>query len=93
MGPLDHALCQPFVQELALQEQGDDSLGEAGTHPGQLHGREVDEPSLAVEASLKEQAMPVRVPPPGRATAPPSEFARTPKHDNDGGADGFPGGY
>ena len=40
---------------LSLQEERDDSLAEAGAHPGQVDGGEVDESTVAIEASLQEQ--------------------------------------
>ena len=81
VGPLDHTFRQPFVEKLAAQEEGDDSLTEARTHPGQIHRREVNEPTLAVEASLQEQSVPVGVP--------PHEFSRALEHKDCGAADGL----
>ena len=55
VGPIDHAIRQPLIQQLAaLQEEGDDSLMEARTHPGQIHRREVNTPALAVESDMKQ---------------------------------------
>ena len=61
VGPLDHTFRQPFDEKLAAQEEGDDSLTEARTHPGQIHRRVVNEPALAVGASLQEQSVPAGV--------------------------------
>ena len=55
-------LGQPLVQELALEEERDDSLAQAGAHLDQISSRDVDESALSVKASLQEQAVPVRVP-------------------------------
>jgi hypothetical protein len=41
-----------LVQELALQEEGDDSLAEAGAHLGQIDGRDVEQSALPVKPSL-----------------------------------------
>jgi len=73
VSPLDHVLGQPLVQELALQEERDDPLAEAAAYLGQIVSREMDESALLVKASLQEQAVPMWVPSPGRATAPPNE--------------------
>ena len=62
VSPLQHVLGQPLVQELALQEETDDSLAEAGAPLGQIDGRDVEESALLVKASLQEQAVPVGVP-------------------------------
>ena len=84
VGPLEHVLGQPLVQELALQEERDDSLAEAGAHLRQIDRRDVDESALAVKASLQEQAVPVGIQPAKRSRA---------LEDHDcGGADGLAGG-
>jgi hypothetical protein len=69
VGPLEHASAQPLVQELALQEERDDPLAEAGAHSLQIDLRDVDEPALVVKASLQEQAMPVGMEPAKRSRA------------------------
>jgi len=63
VGPLEHASTQPLIQELALQEERDDSLAEAGAHLLQIEPWDVVEPALVVKASLQEQAMPGRMEP------------------------------
>jgi hypothetical protein len=84
VGPLEHASAQPLVQELALQEERDDSLAEAGAHLLQIELWDVDEPALVVKTSLQEQAMPVGME--------PTKQSRT-LEDHDGGyADRLAGG-
>jgi len=62
VSPLEHVLGQPLVQELALEEERDDSLAQAGAHLGQISSRDVDESALSVKASLQEQAVPMGIP-------------------------------
>jgi hypothetical protein len=81
--PLDHALGQSLVQELAFQEECDEPLAEARAHPGQIDDRDVDESALSVEASLQEQAVPVGVP--------SGEFLRTLEYDDRAAEDCFSG--
>jgi hypothetical protein len=67
--PVKHAPGQPLVQQLALQEERDDSLAEAGAHLHQIDSRDMHESALVVKASLQEQAMPVRMEPAKRFRA------------------------
>jgi hypothetical protein len=60
--PVEHILGEPLVQELALQEERDDPLAEAGAHLRQIDLWDVDESGLAVKASLQEQAVPMGIP-------------------------------
>jgi hypothetical protein len=84
VGPGDHVIGQELIQQLALQEERDDSLAEAGAHLGQIDGRDMEETPLVVKASLQEQAVPV-----GMEAA---KRSRT-LEDHDGrGADGLAGG-
>ena len=69
MCPVKHAPGQPLVQQLALQEERDDPLAEAGAHFFQIDLWDVDEPALVVKASLQEQAMPVGMEPAKRSRA------------------------
>jgi hypothetical protein len=61
MCPLEHTLGQPLVQQLALYEERHDPLAEAAAHHCQIDGRDMDETTLVVKASLQEQAVPARM--------------------------------
>jgi hypothetical protein len=52
--PVKHVLGRPLVQELVLQEQGDDPLTEAAAHLLEIDPGDVDEPALRDEAPLEE---------------------------------------
>jgi hypothetical protein len=81
--PLDHALGQPLVQELAFQKECDDPLAEARAHLAQIDGRDVDESALSVKPFLHEQAVPVGIP--------SSIFSRALEYDDGVAEDGFSG--
>ena len=92
MLPFDQALGQPLVQEIAIEEEGDDPLAEAGAHCGQVDLWDVDEPAVPVEATLEHEAVPVRIPSAGLATAPPRRLSGTLKHEDHSGAEKRAGG-
>jgi hypothetical protein len=61
--PAQHDPGQPFVEEGALQEEGDHAGAEVLTELGQIEGRHMDEPPLPVESAFEENGVQVRIPP------------------------------
>jgi len=52
VSPVEHVLGSPLVQELALEEEGDDPLAEGAAHFLEIDLGDVNEPPLRVEAPL-----------------------------------------
>lgn len=60
MRPLEHVPAEPFVEERALQEEGDRGAAEKVTELREIEGWDVDELSLPVESAFEEHGMAMR---------------------------------
>jgi hypothetical protein len=58
-----HVPGQPFVEQGALQKEGDHAGAEVLAELGQIERRHMDEPSLSVESAFEEDGVQVRIAP------------------------------
>jgi len=61
--PAQHVPGQPFVEQSALEKEGDHAGAEVLAEPVQIEAWHMDEPPLPVESAFEENGVQVRIPP------------------------------